>query len=105
MSYMSITAGIDGIRVQRVVHPDFNSIIIKIVDHDGHEHRINVVELLAEKGEKVEVLLCYVICCLTINEFRFLRKLIVLASRSNFPKTLFLFAYVFMVTFTGIPVL
>ena len=44
MSYMSITAGIDGIRVQRVVHPDFNSIIIKIVDQDGHEHRINVVE-------------------------------------------------------------
>ena len=44
MSYMSITAGIDGIRVQRVVHPDFNSIIIKIIDHDGHEHRINVVE-------------------------------------------------------------
>ena len=67
--------------------------------------RINVVELLAEKGEKVKAILCYVICCLTINEFRFLRKLIVLASRSNFPKTLFLVAYVFMVTFTGIPVL
>ena len=30
MSYMSITAGIDGMSVQRVVHPDFNSIIIKI---------------------------------------------------------------------------
>ncbi len=42
MSYMSITAAIGGIRVQRVVHPDFNSIIIKIMDHDG----MNIASML-----------------------------------------------------------
>ena len=44
MSYMSITAAPGGMSVQRVIHPEFTSIILKIIDHDGHEHRINVVE-------------------------------------------------------------